>query len=394
MSGLFGRIRRAARAPAVWLGRKAATTVATAAIRDGMRRISRHRKRKRGLPPSGYRPKGRNRGSKHSFPSKKAKGKGRRARPLSASMKKQILSVVAKKVPHGVYRKHWVGTMTSVLSGQQVWQENCYYGSPGSRSVVGSDFLFFNESRLKDAASVLFNNKTKGMNYPDATNNFATPGFKYNLKSASVKALFRNNTQCPIEFVFVECVSKRYTNSFAADEFSDALTNIAQTGGTAVTKATIGVYPNQLSQMKQMYNMKTVKKVLNPGDFYVYTKSYKDLKLDWDKFHEGNTLKFFLKGITTELLVSMTPAVGVSTDSGGGSATTISGRVCNPTAQYGVSVDVTEEYTVEAPDTTDDQYRENNYCWYYNDTGSDMTVGATISSTYTNPTTSLYNVSV
>lgn len=394
MSGLFNRLRSAARRPATWLGRKAATTIATAAIRDGYRRVTRIANRKRGLPPSyGYRrpkrAKGRNRGSRHSFPSKKAKGRGKGCKPLSSCMKKQIVNLMKQKAPIGTYNKKWVAVMADVSIGSQTWVQNSTYGD-AVKTQLGSDFLYFNQARLLDVASILFNGKTAAMDYTVLTNNFQSVGFQYQLVSATVKTTFRNHGLLPVEFTVVECIPKEYTNRFAYQDFDDALTTIKQTGGSTKNKALMGIQPGNLPQMKNLWKMKTVKKVLYPGDYYTYSKTHKNLSLDWDKFYEGTAIQSYIPNVTCQLLISMAPVVSVSTD-GEASPAAIAGRAVLQSPNYAITVETEEHYVVSAPEKTDDANREDNYCWFYSDDAGAMNTGSLLHFNRSGSQTEQYN---
>lgn len=289
---------------------------------------------------------------------------------------KTVKRVLSQSKANGVYRKRLVGTLLAADTSAQRVVQDCYYGAS---TTSGMDFRFFTNPRLKDAASVLFNLKNKAVDYGISTNNFASEGFKMHVRYCKAKVIFKNNSRSVMEMVVVNCVSKRNSNSSntAYQRYVDCLDDIVQVQPTDALVTQIGVEPAHLPAMHEYYTMHTVRFQLKPGQTRTFSASMYDKTFDWDRMTDNGVEPWFIKGISQELIVQYYPAVNVIAD-----VRANSGRLAIDLFSNAISVEIHEDWSIDAPENTDDTQNHNQYGWLYQDT---VVVGATAGYSQTTP---------
>jgi len=281
---------------------------------------------------------------------------------ITRGFKNKVHKVLAQENPNGVYRKRWVATLSAATSGTQICAQDSYYGAD---LTSGSDFRFFNEARLKDAASILFNGKTKGIDYGVTTNNFASEGFKYHLNGAEASMKIFNNSPSIYEMVIVKCSSKKNSSSSqtAYARYVAAMSDLQQAGGTAVGVTYATVLPTMIPQMKEYYNMTTYRKELHPGNTFKVRSFLKAQELDWEKYEDNGTNAYFIRNISVEYFI----IYRVIPNCGSADSRTYSGRRTVDNTSSCLTVECNEYFSLSAPPNTPVANNIDQYCWFYSD---------------------------
>lgn len=285
---------------------------------------------------------------------------------VTPKFRKAVQKVINSSEPVGQYRKRWVASCFAPNSSLRSVTTDGYYGAG---LTTGSDFKFLSEPRLKDAASILFNGKTKALDYGVGTGNFASDGFKLPLLGATCSINVTNQSASEIEVLLIKMVSKKDSPQAktAYSRYVEALAVMEQTGGTGVGITYPIVEPSQVPGLSQYYNINTKRRTLKPGQSMGSVHYVKSVTLDWDKMSDNGSLSYFIKHVTCEYLLIYRPAVSV------GTLTTLSasGRKALDIAANSLVVECSEYYRIGAPDVTDDARRKDNACWYYSDSIGD-----------------------
>lgn len=263
-------------------------------------------------------------------------------------------SVVHDEEPQGKYLKRYVMYMpTSVGTTTSAVQNVINTGLYGAANQEGTTiFSVGSGQKIIDAASVLYNGKTKGFNVSSTTNNLSydnliIPDFYHRIDYT-----FHNNTPVIMEMYFIESSPKTNMLNNFYQNWNAALE--AQVG-TDEVMTYLGNRPQYSGQMKRMYNMKTTKRLLKPGERFTYTlKTYaKHVKFnDFIASGSASTQNWYQKGLTKELCVIFhQPA---TTYLNGASTSTLYSYNVENAAGYAVSVDAKEYISMRKPENVAD----------------------------------------
>jgi len=324
-------------------------------------------KRKRNTQSSGKYVK------KRKFNPKRGKGKyvlkrtnnkkfKRKSSRNAAAVRKIVKAVIHKEEPLGTYTKTWNAYLEEPPSNAQIVTQEAWQNGA---QRAGCDFRFFSRARLLDAVSVLFNNKTKDINYSTTTDNFTTTGLKFNVKYASAQVEIINYSDTVVEYTAVKLEPKNDTDSNARDTFVNALTTIEQPG-PGVSVSHYSVLPGQLPQMNHQYSMKKQKFLLKPGQRVKFFFSAKPGHCDFGQnFGTGSTPLQYLKRWSQELMLIYRPDIVVGYDLGTGTKEVVGHYVGGTGPLNGIVVQVKEVYKINAPENTSDAEDNDQYAWYH-----------------------------
>lgn len=308
--------------------------------------------------------------SRRVGPARKKTRRGRRQlakkkkviRKAKKVVKNMVEKVLECKDNKGTYTKQYAGdqVFTNTASNHQTVWGNFKRGGANTSPATSAALSFdpFQMFRLLDAVSVLYNNKTKALNYEATTGNFANSGkgivadFTY----ASYTLTLKN---CHRVAVNIDCYMGKARNN----GFDDVLTlwdnsyNSMPYRQTAPVKTTWGQKPTGRVDVTDNFNLKHKRFSLKPGESKTLYTHFKGC-VDFDKYKVAGTLAEFGKGISESWCFIVRPVMGVENHLGGIPYGVV-GQTNGQTEFEGVSIKVKEVYKVIQPDATLDDYEGN-----------------------------------
>lgn len=280
------------------------------------------------------------------------------ARSRSNTFTQKVQRVLSKNKPTGNYTKTYTGNLTTLNDNTYTFHSRV---SRETTALLGSDFLFFDVRKILDAVSVLFNGK------PTAMNGYLTPGnmddktTKFRLQYASVAVTFKNITDITWDCEFWAIDNKHQDAATFDSDYTAALTNLNQVGGTTSLITKIGVQPSQIPQLAKNYHMKKIKKTLKPGYSYTYFTSIADRIIDYIQYYEGDQLQFFQK-FSKQLTMRCKPTMSSSFNTVGGNVGYFSGDAGQ--FDHPFMVEVTEKYKLDCPDDVPSEKENDSWAWF------------------------------
>lgn len=317
-------------------------------------------------------------------------------RTTAKAVKNIVEKAISKDNPTGHYYKSYGGMSLFPGTAQNknrvsadVFTE--YNAAAGQ--VVLNRLAYFTPQSLIDAASVLFNNKTLGVEtYATTAGNFSDVDLKFNVQYASAKTTFKNQTNADLEFVFMEVRAKDLENDqFLADwEASMTSSNMNQIG-TYATASHQNVHPSQIPSLMKRYKVDSVKKILRPGESHVMFQTLaKNFDFQSSDYYDGSTLQKYGK-MSVQVIYSYNSvftayednisAVGDVTRAG--RMLTVSGT--NAANIQGIVIDVHEKYIIDCPALTSLTYKKDVFCWFDTYQAEESTGSVTNKANYSRP---------
>lgn len=297
----------------------------------------------------------------------KKKSYGRKAtKKIKSIVKRQLECDFNKSV---FERNYHFEKSPFVAPGKQFW---LFDGNPNDAvepnfGFDGTNFNFriLSPEKLLDAASVLYNNKSKDLGATSITNNFNPEKTSANFHYASATYTITNCTDVEYEFLLFEGKSKTTGPNDLRDNFILGVQNSSWVGGEPFT-TDFGVYPTQFSRTKELYSFKRQKFVLKPGqkkklyykfsgcvDFRKYASTTAGAVLPVGRGFKELNIACYPTETVTYRIDAVTPENGVTYPNR--SATEQSPSRC-------IAVEVNEVYKVQQPDETKDDYEGNFRC--------------------------------
>jgi hypothetical protein len=328
--------------------------------------------------PTGSAPSKKRRVSRNT----KKRGVKRRARE---NIKSVVKNVLACQENVGVYTKVYSGDFGSSNTGANTCllfngskREN---GNTSPHTTFTMQFTPNSVKRILDAASILYNGKSKSVDI-DAAGNFGYQGLKVEVIHSSYKLELWNYTDLDYDVEIHEFTAKRDSLIDVASSMESLIRGENWVGGVpAWTNAApqftteVGFEMGQVKAIAQKYKHKVVKKQrVNVGEMISYYDSYKGC-VDFSKHvvqQSGATapnLASYAKG-HKEIVIRLTPVLHAQRIK-----VTASGNIIKSLASYGTSPDnaavgwftvAKEVYKMFQPDETPDA-QEGDKRAYLND---------------------------
>lgn len=228
---------------------------------------------------------------------------------LPKNFRKNVSSIVDKKLEEstssGIYTKHYVGETNISLNSTQAVVANFLRNGGNTSPYTGTACSFrpFNPLKLWDAVSVLYNGKTKAMNYEETTNNIQFQKLRTVFNYCSYELEMTNNSGAVYDVEMITATAKRTTDGTFFDTWEDALNSENWVGGVPGI-GTLWQRPQQLTVMKSFYNMKSNYFTLLPGQKKKMFMTWKG-PIDFQKLSNGAStpsVSSFVKMVGKELL--------------------------------------------------------------------------------------------
>lgn len=243
----------------------------------------------------------------------------RKNRKYSKAVKKVIKGTVENvlqcKLARGSYTKLYSmerAVVNTTANKQLVWANGERGGA--NADPYSTSALFFNPfhmERLLDAASVLYNGKTKSLKYETTTNNFANEGKKLNVDFTycSYTLTMKNTHRCA---VVIELYKGTPKSDHDNDLYSDwAAGYSAQPWEqTAPDPTTYGQTMTNNPQVKDSWKIKHQRIYLAPGASKTIYTTWKGC-IDFDRFKSGGVLVQHGKGISQNWVFVVKPVLGM-----------------------------------------------------------------------------------
>lgn len=330
-------------------------------------------------------------GNNHRQNNKK-KRRIRKKKKAVNRVKKNLVSMIKKTVStsanQGQFRKILFGNLNTAVSATTDAMYFAAYVKNDSTNPWDSQttgFDFFTAKKYLDAVSILFNGKTKGVNWADATGNFDYTTLKVPFSYASVNLELTNMTQLVSDVFIHEMHSKENHSDYTLNAVDAAVKQRDWIGPPTFNVAGTLVY----ATIERAFRLSDVKV---PG-YTVKTHQYKGIvpgqKINW--FHSKSNFTFEPKKN-----VSITGSLGLANNSKGSVSLLIEVRhqpiftssnvdtgksIYMPAIPYdnkiyGWGVELHEVYKCDQPGTAPDAQEGNPMAlWTDQDTRSEGIVG-------------------
>lgn len=280
--------------------------------------------------------------------------------------KKMIRSVVANTLNRtkavGKFSKRYVGEMnwSQITPNQQVvfdaglrnWTNSGDYTAPALR------FNAFDVHKLLDAASVLYNGKTKNINYRLTPQNFDPKDLTVNFAYCSWEITISNQSYQDFECIWYEGHAIETQNIKLYDCWQRALTNMNWVGGQEQLISMGAKIRKELDEVHRNFKVVAKKFRLAPGAKKTFKYTFKG-PVNFTKALSNESLVTFMKGVSKSFcIVAMAQEAAYY---GAGGYVGLKGQ----TDQYlggvvqGIVYEQKETYHVVQPDLVDDQYEGN-----------------------------------
>lgn len=335
-------------------------------------------------------PKRQREGDSFELPRKKKRVKGkanykkrRRAKRRKQAIKskktfdKKVTKVVKKVMECaenvGTYNKTYTGDFEPYVNAGQyrvAYSMNRNTTNASPHTVFNMSYVM-TRKKILDAVSVLFNSKTKGMNWSDPTNLFGIKGLKIDVLYMSQEYIWWNYTEYAFDVEIFEITNKYNTETpFIEDAASMLAADEWEGGVPTLTSATTTAYDMsfalEFGMIKGVNSKYIIKKVksgrLYPGQSVKYFKKWGHQCIDFTKqtvLAGGvQVLPSYAKG-DTQFILRYTPVTHGHTSS----TTMIATNLANATSHdYGFLVEVKETFKFFQPAETDETKGGDKRC--------------------------------
>lgn len=306
----------------------------------------------------------------------------RNRRAASKAIKKVVEKVIACKDNVGIYRKSYggdirsdvsLGTKTVAFYGQRL------QGNTSPYLPFSLAWTPYNLKRVLDAASVLYNNKTKSIAGPELlgteNNNFNPIGLKVDLLYASYHLAVTNMTNTQYYLEIIEFTNKFNGDRHAMEVIKELLLGTNWVGGVplfASPDPVNGIFRlecdldfGMIKGVSSRYAVKSFgKKLVKPGDtinYFTKDKMCVDFqkKLYTENTAETPDIPSFAKG-EKQVIIVMMPVVGIVDN---GTNNTIACHTVANDSSHGFVYKVEEVFKLMEPDATLDEYQGDKRCF-------------------------------
>lgn len=242
---------------------------------------------------------------KSNTPAKRSK------RNFRKSVKMIVKGAMKCDVPIGTYHKFYVqdiNMQNTAANNQLVY--TCGQRAGGNSTPYTSEGMSwcpFNLKKLLDAASVVFNGKSKAINWEDTTNNFSNPKvLQVDVVYASYELRLKCISEQELKCKLVRGRAKKNFGTGLYDVWNTAIGNARWVGG-APNINTIGIAPTGWKELDNGYDVKVEEFTIRHGEEKVFRTSFKGC-VDFQKFYQGDSLQSFGKGISESWNLVVIPA--------------------------------------------------------------------------------------
>lgn len=238
-------------------------------------------------------------------------------------------------------------------------------------------FSPFTAQKLLDAVSVLYNGKTKGLNYnattgstpPPNEKNFATKDLKVEFTYCSFELLMKNNSECVYDIEVYFGKPKMDLADSLQGRWNANIGNVAWLQGSP-TINTINQTPGMIPSLKQEYDIQKTVFRFHPGDSRRFFTKFRGC-VDFSKHLRGNEaeLQNYMKGISQSWMFVVKPMESsnqYTVTPGTDQAVLVSRQTNAPRKLDCLIFETREVYKLMEPDGTDDQYQGNHRVFYVN----------------------------
>lgn len=346
------------------------------------RHVRGNRRNKKYLPPTEYRgrptsavsgPGGGNRGLYRH----RKKTKTHLKRKTVKAVKDIVNNVLSKNNSTGRYIKRYTCELGIPADNSQVVTQTFLRDGVG---FVGGEPSCGISEKILDAVSVLFNGKTKAMDYTIATNNFVTQTLKFHIQYMSCKYVIQNQTDQTFHFDLYSGSHKGLGNDTIYTDFTNGLGVLKQSGGSTVGLGYLGVLATQIPSVNKNWNIKRASFDLKPGEYKtLFYKTHQDTLVDFEKLMDTTTLQNFTK-LSQSLCFSYYNTMNRNILT---SAAAVGHFLGSQVAKNGINIEVEEKYVMDAPADTTELNDVDNYCWF-NDFPAAKEAGSTTHSIISN----------
>lgn len=292
-------------------------------------------------------------------------------RGLSKKQSQSVKGIVKRQLEcdfnHGIYERNVVGVVNPVVDGDFQYVADHAQRQGGNAdpfTEYSMRFTPFNAKRLWDAASVLYNGKTRSVKIEDPVNNFDIKGLAVNFTYCSYKLRMRNYTNVIYDVEMIEFWRRGNGETSAKDEWNKSIESTEWVGGSTPGGAAVnGMRPQMFERMKGLYHMKSSYFTLNPGQEHDIFKTFKGC-VDFTKVanDDGTSILSFNRKVGTELIFIYRPKLSIAWDTTDLTRASIGHMTGNDDVRNGVLIEVNEVFKCQQPDATFDENEGNNRC--------------------------------
>lgn len=304
----------------------------------------------------------------------------RKRTKITRKNSKKIKSIVKRVIEcdynYGIYDKRWVCLMkqTATLNGDSQTVTTVGGRTDGSANpqpiqLPAYQFCAFTPKKFLDAASILYSGKAVNLDWTQPQiGGLPFTNLKLNVHYASVVFEVKNVTRNKQHYEIFECTPRQ--NLVGIDcvrVFEDSVNSETWVGGVpGVTR--LGMRPTQFEKFKTKYSVKSMNKVLNPGEKFTMVRTWKGC-IDYNKLltlDATPTLCDFARGMTKEFMFVVKPEVkiGNSIDAAANIKKVGFYDLSTGLSTYeGTTVNVSEYYKIQQPDETADTQEGMKRCF-------------------------------
>lgn len=313
----------------------------------------------------------------HPVPRKKTVKKKLVRQGLRKFVKSAVDRELACKADWGMYNKNYCSDIKPSFStdDEVCWITGARYAnvnSPTTGSEQALAFLPCTLNKILDAASILYNNKTKSIAWENTTNNFGVAGFKLNHIYSSYKLTTKNMYPFDLDFEVYEVRNKLSADSNLMTTVDNNVGNIKWIQGVPPVNNSggnewsldRGLDLSMIRGLEKLYEIKRVlKKRVCPGGEFIYFRKRGKECIDMSKYTTtgGSLLPDYCKG-DYQVVMRITPALHINYANNAGSTNGHASHTNNPSPssapenRYRLVFGVEEVFKFEMPGETDEAY--------------------------------------
>lgn len=313
----------------------------------------------------------------------KRKRKASRSTKQIKRVKKDLEQIIKKtvtvKANNSTYRKIQYGNLFNIVPTSNVLFVDHWRKSDNTSPYPAyiTAFNYFNVRKYMDAAAILYNGKTRSIDWATTLDNFPEKDSKLAFLYASVNVKLVNHTHMTYEVIIHEFTALQNDDETPLDNLQPSVSGRSWIGGAPTVSFGNNCYniegAFQMNDIKiNGYSHKAIKHAsFMPGQEIDWFHSKSNFEIVPKKFYGNQGLAevpLVTKGaiwLVVELRVK--PYFSSGTDGGGAAKSIYLPFQPNNNDTYGIGVSVKELYKMSQPGETDDQY-EGNHVAIYTDT--------------------------
>lgn len=318
--------------------------------------------------------KGRIGGGKRRYGRKR---KGKSKKQAMKSKVKTLAKAVGKELGIapviGKYYKSYSGQLLPVSTGNVNWKVgDAMYRRQGSTTNPVRDLHFFRIHDFVDAASVLFNGKVEAAESNLGTGDFTDSELHFMVKYASVKVMFKNCCDQPMELQVIVASPKDLEDDSFLIDWDDQFTNLNVVGTSIPLPQphNWNTEPGHVDGLRKRWAFKTKNIILQPGEVHYVQRKLKDFEFKLiDYYDQTNVKKFGKMSQLISYRYNVLPTFHYASTGDKlltGRATVGGDPATLQSAVTGMLVEVNETWIVHAPDIAAVANKKDTIC-YMND---------------------------